>query len=182
MRVHHVSAIAAVLLMGSAVGVAGQEGEGCVDEECILAEFSGSLRFDMTCDGVDSTGLTCEEPAVLVPFSDPRLDADVAITGWFRDIGDGSMLWLGSWLIGDSDAGWVEVASPRLQHGDGTPTQYTSVLVGTGAYEGLHAVSEVTVSGADFDLDGHIVAGRLEPGVTDFSGVVTPGDTTELDW
>lgn len=184
MRMLHVSAIAAVLLVGSVVGVAGQTGEGCVDEECVLAAFSGSLRFDMTCDGVDSTGLTCQEPGVLVPFSDRRLDADVAIIGWSRDFGDTSVLWLGSWLIGDSDAGWVEIASPRLQLTDGTPTQYASVLVGTGAYEGLHAVSEVTVSGAVFSFEGHIVAGKIEttPGVIDFSGVVTPGAIAELDW
>ena len=85
MRVRYVSAIAAVLLVGSAVGATGQAGEACVDEECVLAEFSGGL-------------------------------------------------------------------------------------------------SEVTVSGADFDFEGHIVAGTPEPGVTDFSGVVMPGDIAELDW
>ncbi len=184
MRMLLVSFVAAVLLAGSAMDVAGQPGEGCVDEECILAEFTGSLRFDMMCDGVDSAGLSCNAPTVLEAFSDPRLHGDVAITGWTHEIGDDSVLWLGSWLVGDSDAGWVEVASPRLRHQNGIPTQYTSVLVGIGAYEGLHAVSQVTVSGADFDFEGLIVAGKIEttPGATDFSGVIAPGDVTDLDW
>lgn len=183
MRRLHVAAITTVLLSGSVVGVAGQPREGCVDEECVLAEFTGSLRFDMTCEGVDSTGLTCMEPTVLVPFSDSRLQGAVAVTGWSSDIPGDSVLWLGSWLIGDSAAGWVETATPRLQHEDGTPTQYASVLVGTGAYDGLYAVSEVSVSGAVFEFEGHIVAGYIDqPDTTDFSGVITHGELTELDW
>ena len=182
MRALHVSLIAVALLVGSAVAVAGQAYEGCVDEECVVAEFTGSLRFDMTCDDVDSTGLTCNAPAVLVAFSDPRLAGEVAITGSSRDIGDTSVLWLGAWLIGDSDAGWVEVASPRLQFKDGTPTQYTSVLSGTGAYEGSSAVSEVTVTGAVFDFRGYIVPGSMQRQVRDYSGVCVSHDLAELDW
>ena len=137
----------------------------------------------MTCEGVDSTGLTCNAPAVLVPFSDTRLAGEVTITGWSSDSLGESAIWLGGWLIGDSDAGWVETASPRLQHVDGTPTQYTSLLVGTGAYEGLYAISEVTVSGAVFDFKGHIVAGRIDDISTiDFSGVITRGQRDDLDW
>ena len=92
------------------------------------------------------------------------------------------MLWLGSWLIGDAEVGWVEVASPRLLHRDGTPTQYTSVLVGTGANEGLSAISEVTVTGAVFDFQGRIVPGTMSVGVPDFAGVIRTGDHTKLDW
>ena len=183
MRSFHVAVIVTILLAGSAVGAAERPGEGCVDEECVLAEFSGSLRFDQTCEGVDSTGLTCHMPAVLVPFSDPRLQGEVAITGWSSDVPGDSVLWLGSWLIGESGAGWVETATPRLQHRDGSPTHYTSVLVGTGAYEGLYAVSDVTVSGAAFDFAGHIVAGSFDGLATrDFSGVISQGDLAELDW
>jgi len=184
MRMRLVSLVTVVLLVGSAMDAIEQPGEGCVDEECILAEFTGSLGFDTMCDGADFAGPSCNAPAVLEAFSDPRLHGDVAITGWTRDIGDASVLWLGSWLIGDSDAGWVEVASPRLQQRDATPTQYTSVLVGTGAHEGFLAVSEVTVSGAEFAFDGHIVAGSVgtTPGMTDFSGVVVSGNVTDLEW
>jgi hypothetical protein len=183
MRTFHVAVITTVLVVGTAVGVAGQPGEGCINEECVLAEFTGSLRFDMTCEGVGATGLACMEPAVLVPFSDSRLDGEVAITGSSSDVLGDSVLWLGSWLIGDSAAGWVETATPRLQHKGGSPRQYTSVLVGTGTHEGLYAVSDVTVSGAVFDFEGHIVAGYVDGLATrDFSGVITQGNLTELDW
>jgi hypothetical protein len=183
MRSFRVAVITTVLVASTAVGAAGQPGEGCVNEECVLAEFTGSLRFDMTCEGVDATGLACRVPAVLVPFSDSRLDGEVAITGWSSDVLGDSVLWLGSWLIRDSEAGWVETATPRLQHKDGSPSQYTSVLVGTGAHEGLYAVSEVTISGAVFDFAGHIVAGYADGIATrDFSGVITQGDLAELDW
>ena len=183
MRSFRVAVITTVLVATTAVGAAGQPGEGCVNEECVLAEFTGSLRFDMTCEGVDATGLACRVPAVLVPFSDSRLDGEVAITGWSSDVLGDSVLWLGSWLIGDSEAGWVETATPRLQHKDGSPSQYTSVLVGTGAHEGLYAVSEVTISGAVFDFARHIVAGYADGIATrDFSGVITQGDLAELDW
>ena len=182
MRSFRVAVITTVLVASTAVGAAGQPGEGCVNEECVLAEFTGSLRFDMTCEGVDATGLACMVPAVLVPFSDSRLEGEVATTGWSSDILGDSVLWLGSWLIGDSGAGWVETATPRLQHRDGSPTHYTSVLVGTGAYEGLYAVSDVTVSGAAFDFAGHIVAGYADGLATrDFSGVISRGDLAELD-
>ena len=181
MREQRAFLISMALLVGSSVPAASQSDE-CVDERCVVGEFTGRLEFDSMCESVDVAGLACNAPAVVEPFSDVRLDGDIAITGWSRDIGDTAVLWFGSWLIGDSDEGWIEVASPHLQHRDGTPTQYTSVLVGTGAYEGLHAVSEVTVSGADFDFEGHIVAGTIEPGVTDFSGVVMPGGIAELDW
>jgi len=183
MHTFHVAMITMVLVVGAAVGVAGQPGEGCIDEECVSAEFSGSLRFDMTCEGVDATGLACMEPAVLVPFSDSRLDGEVAITGSSSDVLGDSELWLGSWLIGDSAAGWVETATPRMQHKDGSPSQYTSVLVGAGAHEGLYAVSAVTVSGEVFDFEGHIVAGHVDGIATrDYSGVITHGDLAELDW
>ena len=183
MRSLHVAVITTVLMVSTAVGAAGQPGEGCVNEECVLTEFTGSLRFDMTCEAVDTTGLACMEPAVLVPFSDSRLKGEVAITGWSSHVLGDSVLWLGSWLIGDSAAGWVETATPRLQRKDGSPTQYTSVLVGTGAYEGLYAVSDVTVSGALFDFDGRIVAGDVDGLATrDFSGVITQGALAELDW
>ena len=182
MRTLRVSIIAAALLVGSGVTVAGQPDEGCVDEGCVLGEFSGRLAFDPMCDGVDTSGLTCSAPALLEAFTDARLDGEVAITGWSREIGETSVLWLGSWLIGDGQAGWVEVASPRLQHRDGTPTQYTSVLVGTGANEGLSAISEVTVTGAVFDFQGRIVPGTMSVGVPDFAGVIRTGDHTKLDW
>lgn len=183
MRLLHIVAMATILVSGSAIGVAGQPGEGCVDEECVVAEFTGSLRFDMACEGVDSTGRACMEPTVLVPFSDSRLQGAVAVTGWSTDILGDSVLWLGSWLIGDSAAGWVETATPRRQPRDGTPTHYTSVLVGTGAYDGLYAVSEVSVSGAVFEFQGQIVAGHIDQlDTTDFSGVITHGELTELDW
>ena len=90
-------------------------------------------------------------------------------------------MWFSSWLIGDSDDGWVEVASPRLQSGHGTATQYTSVLVGTGVNEGLVAYSEVTVTGDGFDFDGRIVREDIHP-LIDYSGAVVPGDLGELDW
>ncbi len=182
MRTLQVPMIVAALLVGSAVAVAGEPDAGCVDEGCVLGDFSGRLAFDPMCDGVDTFGLTCNAPAFVEGFTDPRLDGDIAITGWTREIGETSVLWLGSWLIGDERAGWVEVASPRLQHRDGTPTQYTSVLVGTGANEGLSAVSEVTVSGAVFDFHGRIVPGNMSAGVPDFAGVIRTGDITELDW
>ena len=183
MRSFRIAVITTVLVASTGVAVAGQPGEGCVNEECVLAEFTGSLRLDMTCEGVDATGLACMVPAVLVPFSDSRLDGEVAITGWSSDVLGDSVLWLGSWLIGDSGAGWVETATPRLQHRDGSPTHYTSVLVGTGAYEGLYAVSDVTVSGAAFDFAGHIVAGSFDGLATrDFSGIISEGDLAELDW
>jgi hypothetical protein len=76
----------------------------------------------------------------------------------------------------------VEVASPRLQHRAGGPKQYTSVLVCVGAYEGLAAVSEVTVSGPVLDFDGRIVPGGMGPSVTDFSGVIESGGLAGLDW
>jgi hypothetical protein len=183
MRSFRVAVITTVLVASTAVGASGQPGEGCVNEECVLTEFTGSLRFDMTCEAVDTTGLACMEPAVLVPFSDSRLEGEVAITGWSSHVLGDSVLWFGSWLIGDSEAGWVETASPRLQHRDGSPTQYTSVLVGSGAHEGLFAVSEVTISGAAFDFAGHIVAGSADGLATrDFSGVISQGDLAELDW
>jgi hypothetical protein len=184
MRLLTIAVIVTILLAGSGVGAAERPGEGCVDEECVLAEFSGSLRFDQTCEGVDSSGLACRMPAVLVPFSDARLQGEVAITGWSTDILGQSVLWLGGWLIGDSDAGWVETASPRLQHADVTPTHYTSVFVGTGAYDGLYTISEVTVSGPVFDFEGHIIAGDIDgkKHSADFSGVITLGDLDDLDW
>jgi hypothetical protein len=119
---------------------------------------------------------------VVEPFSDARLSGAGAITGWSRDIGDTAVLWVGSWLIGDADDGWVEVTSPRLQRRDETSTQYTSVLVGTGANEGLSAVAEVTVTGAIFEFDGHIVPGRMGPDVADYAGVISSGDLADLDW
>ncbi len=182
MRTLHVSLIVVALLLGLAVAVAGQSDEECVDERCVLGEFTGRLVFGPMCEGVDPNGLTCDTPAVLEAFSDARLDGEVAITGWSREIGETSVLWLGSWLIGDSADGWVEVASPRLQHRDGAPTQYTSVLVGTGANEGLSAVAEVTVTGSVFDFHGRIVPGSMQAGVPDFAGVIRTGDRAELDW
>ena len=114
MRTLRVSIIAAALLVGSAVTVAGQPDEGCVDEGCVLGEFSGRLAFDPMCDGVDTSGLTCSAPALLEAFTDARLDGQDAITGWSRDFGETSVLWLGSWLIGDAEVGWVAVPSPCL--------------------------------------------------------------------
>ena len=178
MRTLQVSIIAVALLVGSAIAVVGQQDEGCVDEGCVLGEFSGRFAFDAMCDVFDD----CDTFGVLEPFTDARLQGDVTITGWSRDIGETSVLWLGSWLIGDEQAGWVEVASPRLQHRDGTPTQYASVLVGTGANEGLSAVSEVTVTGAVFDFHGRIVPGNMSAGVPDFAGVIRTSDPTEVDW
>lgn len=182
MRMLHVSIVAAALVVGSALAAVGQPDEGCVDEGCVLGEFSGRLEFDAMCDSVDTSALTCGTLALVEPFTDARLDGDLAITGWSREIGETSVLWLGSWLIGDEEAGWVEVASPRLQYRDGTPTQYTSVLVGTGANEGLSAVSEVTVTGAIFDFHGRIVPGNMSAGVPDFAGVIRTSDPTEVDW
>ena len=182
MRERCVLLLTVVVLVGLSVGVAGGSDEPCVDERCVVAEFTGRLAFDPLCDGVEASGQACMELGVVEPFSDARLDGDVAITGRSRDIGDTAVLWIGSWLIGDSDEGWIEVASPRLLHRDGTPTQYTSVLVGTGANEGLSAVSEVTVTGAVFDFDGRIVPGSMQASVPDFAGVITTGDVDELDW
>jgi hypothetical protein len=176
MRKFHVSLIAAALLVGSAAGVAGQS-----DEEPVLGEFTGRLAFS-TCDMVKSLGVPCDDVLVLVPFSDPRLNDEVAINGRISDHGGPSVLWFGSWLIGDSRAGWVEVASPRLQYKDGTPTQYTSVLVGTGANEGLTAISEVTVSGAIFDFRGYFVPRPMRQVASDFSGAIVSSQPTDLDW
>lgn len=168
--------LATALLVGSAIAAHGQS-----EEEAVLGEFTGRLVFDAMCDDFDETVMTCRF-GVLQPFSDPRLEGDVGITGRFRSIGDTSTLWLGSWYIGDADAGWVEVASPRLQHRDGTATQYTSVLVGTGRNAGLSAVSEVTVTGPYFDFDGRIVRGNMSNGATDFAGVIRTGDASEWNW
>jgi hypothetical protein len=142
--------------------------------------FTGRLAFG-PCEPDQPSVMGCGEPQVIEPFSDPRLEGDVAITGWWGGYDPSSAVWFGSWLIGDSDDGWVEVASPRLQSTDGTITQYTSVLVGTGVNEGLVAYSEVTVTGDLFDFHGRIEREDIHP-IVDYSGVVLPGDLAELDW
>jgi hypothetical protein len=143
-------------------------------------EFTGTLAFG-ACPVDQPYDLGCGEPRVVEPFTDPRLEGDVAITGWSGGYGASSVVWFGSWLIGDSEDGWVELASPRQHARDGTATQYTSLLVGTGVNEGLFALSQVTVTDGAFDFEGRIVRGDL-PAMTDYSGVLVPGDLGALDW
>ena len=151
------------------------------DPPVIGTEFTGRLAFG-ACEPDKPSIMGCGEPRVVEPFSDPRLEGDVAITGWWGGYESTSAVWFGSWLIGDSGDGWVEVASPRLRSTDGTVTHYyTSVLVGTGVNQGLVAYSEVAVTGDVFDFDGRIVSEDIYP-IVDFSGVVLPGDLAELDW
>lgn len=166
--------LATSLLVGSAIAV-----HGYSDEE-VVGEFTGRLVYDPLCD-IDDT-CTHSDFGVLEPFSDPRLEGDVGAEGRFRSIGDTSTLWIGSWFIGDADAGWVEVASPRLLHRDGTATQYTSVLVGTGRNAGLSAVSVVTVTGPYFDFDGRIVRGNMSNSATDYSEVIRTCCPAEYRW
>jgi hypothetical protein len=150
------------------------------DPTAVGTEFTGRLAFG-ACEPDQPSVTGCGEPQVIEPFSDSRLEGSVAITGWWGGYEASSTVWFGSWLIGDSDDGWVEVASPRLQSTDGTATQYTSVLVGTGVNTGHVAYSEVTVTGDVFDFDGRIVREDIYP-IMDYSGVVLPGDLAELDW
>ena len=117
-------------------------------------------------------------PRIVEAFTDHRLDGSVSITGWSSGY-PSVCVWFGSWLIGEPEDGWIELASPRMQSRDGTPTQYTSLLVGTGANEGLFALSQVTVTGSAFDFNGRIIRGGIDP-VTDYSGVLVPGDLGDL--
>jgi hypothetical protein len=139
-------------------------------------EFSGTLAFG----ACPSDRPDLDVPRIVEPFTDQRLEGGVSITGWSS--GDPSAcVWFGSWLIGHSDDGWVEVASPRMVARDGTATQYTSVLVGTGVNDGLLAVSQVTVTEGLFDFDGRIVGGDIDA-IRDYSGVIVPADLGVLDW
>jgi len=165
--------MAAALLVVSTSGVV-------ADPTDIGPAFTGRLAFG-ACEPDKPYVMGCGEPQVIEPFSDPRLEGDVAITGWWGGYDPSSTVWHGSWLIGDSGDGWVEVASPRLQSTDGTVTHYTSVMVGTGVNEGLVAYSEVTMTGGVFDFDGRITREDIPP-ITDYSGAVVPGDLAELDW
>ena len=165
--------VATALLVVSTAGV-------MADPAGLGPAFTGRLAFG-PCEPEQPYVMGCGEPQIIEPFSDQRLEGDVAITGWWGAYDPSSTVWFGSWLIGDSGDGWVEVASPRLHSADGTATQYTSVLVGTGVNEGLVAYSEVTVTGDVFDFDGRIVREDLHPTI-DYSGAIVPGDLAELDW
>jgi hypothetical protein len=139
--------------------------------------FTGTLAFG-ACP-TDRPDL--DAPRIIEPFTDPRLAGSVSITGWSTGYQASSCVWFGSWLIGDSNRGWVEVASPRLQPGDGTSSHYTSLMVGIGDNDGLLALSEVAVAGQLFEFEGRITEGDVAQ-VTDYSGVVEPGDIEALGW
>lgn len=149
------------------------------DPPVVGTELTGRLAFG-ACEPGKPSVMGCGEPRVVEPSSGPRLEGDVAITGWWGGYDPSLAVWFESWLIGDSGDGWVEVASPRVQSTDGTVMHYTSVMVGTGVSEGLVAYSEVAVTGDVFDFDGLIVREDIYP-ITDYSGVVLPGDLSELD-
>ena len=146
-------------------------------------EFTGTLTFGI-CHEATSPGGSCDmpiiDPAILVPFTDPRLNGNVSILGMTLDgLELPADLWVGSFRIGNQGGHWQEMALPRLQHHDGTPTQLTSAFVGQGGYDGLIAISEVTVTGPVFAYHGWIVEGGIA-GVPDWSEA-TVAETPQPD-
>ncbi len=104
----------------------------------------------------------------MVAVSDPRLDGDVWIS-WQNDsyiLDDGTQFTIGTgtWRIETAEGAW-QGSYPRIEV-EGTSESNTTVLIGEGAYEGLTAVWEQTLTGSGWDVVGIVIEGTPPPVAT----------------
>lgn len=153
------------LLVVSTAGVAGQ------DERAAPVEFTGSTTFagcvgskDIeSSDGRTRTlsadnGRYCH-PAVVEPFSDPRLGGQHYVWHNNDEHADGPLIYALAFSIVADEGAWrgvPDVFLPERASGD-------QILVGEGAYAGLTVLATVDLEDGVWSWHGWIIDGGLPP-------------------
>jgi hypothetical protein len=150
------------------------------DQAELGTDFTGALAFG-ACPDDQPYDLGCGEPRIVEPFTDPRLEGGVAITGWSGGFDASSVVWFGSWLIGDFGR-WLGRGGLAPPASEGWDSHAIHEPAGRNR-RGQGPLRHLAGSVADgmFDFEGRIVRGDLHS-VTDYSGVLVPGDLESIDW
>lgn len=136
-------------------------------------EFTGTIAFG-PCTGVTSSqyvdrvtrtrgaddGRFCR-PAIIEPFSDPRLQGEVFV--WQNDDQHfkGPTVFYSGFSIKNDQGTWQQIPGVGFTFSDRTAATGIHVFEGTGAYEGLLAVAEIGLDQDVWTWRGWIIDGEL---------------------
>jgi hypothetical protein len=147
---------------------------GAQADRALAAEFSGETQFG-DCFGPEPAietspgfvreagvpGTYCTNPAH-EEFTDPRLQGEFRVWGGSSDsYGLGPTIRSDRFSMHDDDGAWVQRPNLTLSHTDGSGPNEVVVMEGSGAYEGLNLIAEVSFFDGVWTWRGYIVEGDL---------------------
>ncbi len=139
-------------------------------------EFTGKTQFG-DCFGPDTTvqtspgfvreteeaGSYCVNPTTEA-FTDPRLGGEFRVwVGGNDGYGLGPTIWSSRFSMHDEDGAWVQRPDLTLSHADGSGPNDVVIMDGSGAYDGLSLIAEVSFFDSVWTWRGYIIDGDLPP-------------------
>lgn len=160
------SAIGVVLMSVSSVSVVAQDPQAGPAELTATWAFGPQVSSESTevVDGVIRMRDGVWQPSI-IETSDPRLDGTLMIIANHDVHGGvgGPEVWFGAFRIENDEGAWRGIPSFGLTFPDGTGAGGTSVLNGEGAYRGLFAIADVSLTDGVWDVHGFILDGDPPP-------------------